>query len=211
MDNLKIRCSALGKLMTNPRKKDEILSQTAKTYIRGLVKEIVYNYDPEFTSKETEKGKDVESQSIDLYNEVFFTNYKKNTERKTNDFLTGECDIDAPEKIIDIKSPWSKKTFPATAEEGVNKDYEWQLRGYMWLFDKDSAEIAYCLVNTPEYLIEYEQNKTIHEVDEIAPELRVTVLKIERDTELEELIKQKVLAARDYAEWYEKQIINKNQ
>jgi hypothetical protein len=193
-------------------KPDFDLTVGAKTYIRGLVKEIVYNYSPEISSKEMEKGIDVEDESIELYNEVFFTNYVKNTKPNENEWIvTRECDINAPDKIIDIKSSWSKKTFPSLPDEGENPDYEAQLRGYMWLYGKDKAELAYCLVNTPEYLIEWETNKSIHEVDEIAPELRVTVIEFERDEQYEELIKYKVGEARKYAVWYEKQIINKNQ
>ena len=36
---MKIRCSALGRLMTAPRNKTEVLSQTAKSYIQELVLE----------------------------------------------------------------------------------------------------------------------------------------------------------------------------
>ena len=41
---MKIRSSALGKIMTNPRKKSETLSATCKTYIKELVKEDLFNY-----------------------------------------------------------------------------------------------------------------------------------------------------------------------
>ena len=46
----------------------------------------------------------MEDTSIDLYNEVHGTLYLKNTERLSNEFITGECDINAEDKIIDIKS-----------------------------------------------------------------------------------------------------------
>jgi len=34
---MKVRCSQIGKIMTNPRKSGEVLSQTAKTYVQDLV------------------------------------------------------------------------------------------------------------------------------------------------------------------------------
>jgi hypothetical protein len=34
---MKVRCSQIGKLMTNPRTKGELFSQTTKTYIQELV------------------------------------------------------------------------------------------------------------------------------------------------------------------------------
>ena len=79
----------------------------------------------------------------------------------------------------------------------------------MWLYDKDNSELAYCLVDTPDTLLEWENNLTIHHTEDIAPELRVTVVKFERDKEKEELIKHKVSECRRYAKWYEEQIINK--
>ena len=39
---MKIRSSALGKIMTNPRKKTEVLSAGCKTYIKELVKEDLF-------------------------------------------------------------------------------------------------------------------------------------------------------------------------
>jgi hypothetical protein len=36
---MKIRCSALGRLMTAPRNKTEVLSKTAQSYIQELVLE----------------------------------------------------------------------------------------------------------------------------------------------------------------------------
>ena len=67
---MKIRSSALGKIMTNPRKKTELLSATCKTYIKELVKEDLFGYKTTIDSKYLTKGIDMEDTSIDLYNEV---------------------------------------------------------------------------------------------------------------------------------------------
>ena len=42
-------------------------------------------------------------------------------------------------------------------EDDMGNDYEWQMRGYMWLYNRDCAIVDYCLVDTPEDLIGYEQ------------------------------------------------------
>lgn len=194
---IKIRASALGDLMTDPKEKTEILSKGAKTVLDQMAKEFIYGFNEVVSGKYMEKGVIVEDQAIELYNSVFFTNYKKNTERKTNDWLTGECDIFTGDKIIDIKSSWSLPTFPATAEEGQNKGYEWQLRAYMMLWNVDEAEIAYCMVNTPDELIKFEQEE-LHFVDHIPEHLRVTIVPYKREKELENKIKVKVEAAREY-------------
>jgi hypothetical protein len=193
----RIRCSSLSKIMTEPKSKEEVLSVGAKTYVEELAKQFVYNFEKDVTAKEMEKGLIVEQQCIDLLNEVLFTQFVKNTERRTNDWLTGECDIFTGRKIHDIKAPWSLSTFPATVFAGRNKDYEFQLRGYMMLWDVDESEIDYCLVSTPDELIRYEP-EAIHYVDHIDPMLRVTRVPYKRDKALEEKIKQKVDAAREY-------------
>ena len=202
---LKIRASSLADIMTDPKGKDETLSVGAKTAITKQAKEFVYGYDEKFSSKYTEKGLLSEDRSIDLLNSVLFTDYKKNTERKTNDWLTGEADLVTPNQIIDIKTSWSLSTFPCLASEGENKTYEWQLRAYMMLWDLDQAQIAYCLVSTPDHLIGYE-DKALHQVDHIAPELRVTLVGYQRDRTLEDKIKFKVDEARKYYDKIVKQI-----
>jgi len=206
---MKIRSSALGKIMTNPRSKKETLSATCKTYIKELVKEDLFGYRTTIDSKYLTKGIDMEDTSIDLYNEVHGTLYLKNTERLENEFITGECDINAEDKIIDIKSSWSLETFPASPDDVNNKDYEWQLRAYMWLYDKPKAELAYCMVSTPDYLLKEWDNLDIHKVDNHDPFLRVTTISFERDTEKEELIAQRVKDCREFYNEYKDSILNK--
>jgi hypothetical protein len=190
----KFRASSLGEIMTDPKKKGDVLSVGAVTAVTQLAKEFVYGYDYQVSGKYMEKGLQVEDRSIALLNEVLFTNYTKNTERKTNEWVTGECDIFTGSKIHDIKSAWSLQTFPVVAFQGEDKTYEWQGRAYMMLWDVDEFEIDYCLVNTPDHLIGYE-DPSLHIVEHIAPELRVTRVIYKRDKELEDKIVTKVTAA----------------
>ena len=201
----KFRASAISKIMTEAKSKDEPLSVGAKTEIESIAKQLVYGYDETFSSKYTEKGTLVESESLALYNSVFFTNHVKNTERRTNDWFTGECDIFTGSKIIDLKSPWSLSTFPATAAAGRDKDYEWQGRCYMNLWDVDEFEVAYCLVSTPSELVGYEREE-IHYVDQIPEILRVTRVQYTRDPVLEARMKFKVEAANRYLDEMVKRI-----
>lgn len=202
------RASALSAIMTDGKGKDE-LSVGAKTYVTKLAKEFVYGYDERVSSKYMDKGIRVEDASIDLYNAVKLTSYIKNTERRQNAWITGEADIVATHKIIDIKSSWCLTTFPVLAEQGEDKGYEWQLRAYMMLWDKPYAEIAYCLVSTPDDLIGWEA-PSLHQVDHINRELRVTLVPYERDLVLEEKIKVKVDAARIYYEQIVREIANQH-
>ena len=190
------RASALSAIMTDGKGKDE-LSVGAKTYVTKLAKEMIYGYDEKVSSKYMDKGLRVEDESIDLYNAVHLTSYSKNMERKTNKWITGEADIVADDRIIDIKSSWCLTTFYVLADQGRDTGYEWQLRAYMWLWDKPRADIAYCLVSTPDDLIGYE-SKQLHKVDHINRELRVTIVPYVRDSVMEDKIRTKVEAARVY-------------
>ena len=191
------RASSLADIMTEPKKKGEVLSVGAKTAIKKLAKQAVYGYREEITSKYTDKGLRCEDDSIDLLNSVYFTNYVKNTERKTNEWVTGECDIFTGDSIIDIKTSWSLATFPVTEADCQDTTYEWQMRAYMWLWDCDRATVAYCMVDTPEDLIRYEQLE-LHRVTHIDQPMRVTQITYERDPAKEALIIEKVEAARVY-------------
>ena len=204
---IKFRASSLGEIMTDG--KSEELSVGAKTVITKMAKEAIYGYDEIVTSKYMDKGIQVEDKSIELLNRVLFTNYSKNKERRENDWITGEPDIVTHDRIYDIKSSWSLTTFPVTSKQGEDKSYEWQLRAYMWLFDVDQASLAYCLVPTPEHLIGYE-SRSYHDVDHITPELRITLVNYERDKKLEEKIKTKVEAARDFYKKIFEEIVNQH-
>ena len=194
---LKFRCSSLAEIMTEQKSKTEVLSVGAKTAIIQMAREFVYGYDSIVSTKYMTKGIECEDQSIDLLNSVLFTDYKKNTERKTNDWITGEADLVCEDCIRDIKTSWSLDTFPVLEELCENKTYWWQMQGYMWLYEKPMAEVCYCMIDTPENLIGYE-NPALHKVGHIAPELRLTRWKIARDDDAIAKIAPKVEAARDY-------------
>lgn len=205
----KFRASSLSQIMTDPKGKDELLSVGGKSHVEKIAKQLIYQYDEIVSSKYMDKGIQVEDASIEFYNSVMFTNHQKNTERKTNDWITGEADITTASKITDIKSSWSLSTFPITAAQGRDSGYEWQLRAYMWLWDVDFAEIAYCLIDTPEELIGWEAPE-LHYVGHIEPELRLTLVQYTRDKALEDKIKTRCEAANKYLDLVMDQIANEH-
>ena len=197
---MKFRCSSLGILMTEPRSKSEgVLSVGAKTYIRELAAQEIFGVEFEVSSKAIEKGIEVEGDSIDLLNSVRGLSLFKNTDRKSNDFITGECDLfDAEAKRgHDIKSSWSIATFPITVADCEDRLYEWQMRGYMALWDADEWEVNYCLVDTPDRLIGFEP-MPLHVVSHLPEWMRVTTWTVKRDLEKEAAIYEKVKAANEY-------------
>lgn len=200
MPELLFRCSSIGKLMTEPKTKSEgPLSVGAKTYIRELAAQDIFGVDFEVTSKQMEKGILVEEDAIALLNRVRGLALTKNTERRQNDFITGECDLfdSSRRRGHDIKSSWSVATFPISLTDCEDKLYEWQMRGYMALWDADEWEVNYALVDTPENLIGYEPIQ-MHVVGHIPEHMRLTSWTVKRDAEKEAAIFEKVKHAREY-------------
>ena len=175
---LKIRCSAIGKIMTNARSKSEVLSKTCKSYLQELAIEEMYGIKKEFSSRYTDKGIAVERNSIDLIQLVSdFGFMYKNEEHFENDFLTGTPDVNTDNILLDVKSSYDATTFPWFEEEIPNKDYYYQLQGYMALCNKRKSVLAYCLVNTPFQIVEDEVRRAHwkeHLIDE-SEELRADV------------------------------------
>ena len=121
---MKIRCSAIGKIMTSPKSKGEVLSQTTKTYLQELAIEEIYGIRKEFSSRYTDKGNEVEDLSIALCNDVLDIGFiYKNEEHFTNDWITGTPDVNTNEILLDVKSSYDATTFPFFDTKLINKSY----------------------------------------------------------------------------------------
>jgi hypothetical protein len=109
----------------------------------------------EIKSKYLEKGIFNESEAITLVNDVLQSNFTKNEVRMANDLITGECDIEDSNEIVDVKCSWDRFTF-LDSFSGGGKNYEWQLRGYMQLYEKPKASVIYCLTDKPDHMMKKE-------------------------------------------------------
>jgi hypothetical protein len=215
---MKIRCSSLGKIMTSPKSKGEVLSQTAKTYLKELALEEKFGIKKEFSSRYTDKGNTQEDLAIEMASQVLNLPFAlKNTEYFENDFIKGTPDLILEDEIIDIKCSWDGTTFPWFEDELPNKDYFWQLVGYMWLTGRSKARVVYCLVDTPEDIVQDEIRRTSwkkfeidvteetenevrakHEFSHISENKRVRAYLIALLDEDIEKVKEKLLHAREY-------------
>jgi hypothetical protein len=154
--------------MTESRSKSDPLSQTCKSELVRVAGRMMYGLtDDDFKGLAVKKGLKVEDASIQLYSQVKEITFdiQKNEERKENDFIMGTPDI-VDERlgyIPDIKSSWDWNTFAKEwlnhKEGDLNKDYYWQIQGYMELFGFEKGSIVYCLIDTPDDLIEQELRK----------------------------------------------------
>ena len=141
----------------------------------------------------------------------------KNEQYFENDFIKGTPDLILEEEIVDIKCSWDGTTFPWFEDELPNKDYYWQMIGYMWLTGKTKARIVYCLVDTPEDIVQDEIRRTSwkkfeidvteetetevrakHEFSHISENKRVRTYLVELNESNVDQIKERVLEANKY-------------
>jgi len=218
MSELLFRCSSLGKLMTDPRTKSETLSETAKSYIQDLFKERELGIYKEFSSRYTDKGLEMEDEAIQFASEVLNWDFVvKNETRFNNEWITGEPDINTDSLLADIKCSWNGSTFPLFDETLKNKDYYWQLVGYMMLTGHETSELVYTLMQTPLQIVEDEIRRQhwklnlieedlevrdavqkMHNFDHIPNELRVKRFIVQKDEAAQQKIKERVEVAREY-------------
>ena len=114
---LKVHATDCHKLMTNPQKKGEELSETTKTWLKEKAVEEVLGLRKTVTTKPILKGILCEQNSIELYNTVMQSNYQKNETTKERNGFCGTPDLIGKEGIIEIKTSWDATTFPFFKDE----------------------------------------------------------------------------------------------
>ena len=165
IDDLIFRCHSLGDLMGAKGLGLTGQKRAIHTYV-----EVFENRTQEIKSKYLEKGIYNELEAIQLVNEVLQTNYKKNEVRLANDLITGECDVESEDEIVDIKCSWDRFTF-LDSFRGDGTDYEWQLRGYMQLYEKPKASVIYCLTDKPDHMMLQELERAAYKYGGELPDM----------------------------------------
>lgn len=163
------RASGVGHLMTNPQSKADKeageLSEGAKTHLVDVYVSNKYGRNTEIQSKYIAKGHAVEEDSITLYSRLKKRFFKKNEEHLSNAYIKGTPDLYEgvhilnADVIIDTKSSWDIFTFFRVKAKAVNQLYYWQGQAYMALSGAKVFHLAYCLVDTPEAMIQDEERK----------------------------------------------------
>lgn len=160
-------------------KDEEPLPQTAKSYLKkyyAFLKYGKWSAALDKGNKYTNKGKLAEGDSIALLAELDKISLEKNEERLENEFLTGVPDILVRDNelrvvyIYDAKTSWDVETFFDNLDKELNPLYWWQLQGYMALTGCNIGEVSYCLVNTPETLLEGEKYALLKRFDVVSEE-----------------------------------------
>ena len=202
------RCSSLHKLIGDGRSKAAVISDTAKSAIRDIVKEDLYGFRSFTGNQYTAKGNLLEDLAIEMSGKMRFRNYQKHVGRVENELITGECDVlDLKNKlIIDTKCTWDIGTHPFFADEAMEKvkkaGYDVQMQAYMWLYDCDVANIDFWLFPCPPELLNGwdDIDQLVHLVERIDIRERKTTVIIERDEAVIQKIKDKIPHCQNYYE-----------
>ena len=202
------RCSSLHKLIGDGRSKAAVISDTAKSAIRDIVKEDLYGFRSFTGNQYTQKGNLLEDLAIEMSGKMRFRNYQKHVGRVENELITGECDVlDLERKlIIDTKVTWDIGTHPFFQDEAMEKvkkaGYDVQMQAYMWLYDCEVAEVDFWLFPCPpELLKDWDDiDQLVHLVEAIDIRERKTTVTIERDEAVIQKIKDKIPHCQNYYE-----------
>ena len=202
------RCSSLHKLIGGGRSKAAVISDTAKSAIRDIVKEDLYGFRSFTGNQYTAKGNLLEDLAIEMSGKMRFKQYQKHSGRVSNDLITGECDVlDLGKKlIIDTKCTWDIGTHPFFEDEALEKvkkaGYDVQMQAYMWLYECEVAEIDFWLFPCPaELLKDWDDiDQLVHLVEKIDIRERKTTVIIERDEAIIQKIKDKIPHCQSYYE-----------
>ena len=197
------RSSSIGYLLTEPQTKADkeagLLSKTAQKHLLEVYISQKYGRYKDIQTKQMKKGIEVEQESVGLLNSYLGKQYSLNDDRFNNDFITGKPDIISLEekRIIDIKSSYDLWTFIANLPDKLDSLYYAQMQSYMWLTGMETATIAYCLVNTPESIINQEKYyllKSMDVISEESPEYVKEALKLEANMRFDDIdIQERVL------------------
>lgn len=196
MNNLfKIRASASGQIITNPRSKTELLSETTKLYVYDWLKEQIYGVRKQLNNKYVNKGLQLEDKAIDKAIEVLNLSFAiKNETYYEDDFFCGTPDLIVDGIVYDIKCSWDCFTFPLFDTEIPTKGYFYQLQVYMHLLGLKKAKLVYVLLNTPDELT-YEEKHDYSKIDE---KYKIKTFEVDYDANVIADLQQRVENIREF-------------
>lgn len=224
----KARASQVGKLMTPPKSKKAKeageLGETAKSYLDEVAIEKIYGRSKPLRTDELRKGEECEEAAITMLMRQLGEWTEKNGSNYKDEHFSGTPDVIVGNTVYDTKVPFDIWTFhkaePPILDTGKKTLYYWQLQVYMALTGCTQGQLVYCLVDTPETMLEdkihrakfqYEggdedpgfevhQKQLIaaHRYNDIDESERVKMYPVERSEEDIEAMKEKVEQAREY-------------
>lgn len=197
--------------MTEPRKKSEEWSETAKTYILEKAVEQATGYRKQFSSKEMEHGIMTEPEAFEAWVKVSGVPYTYTAKEffelspiagaSPDGVLYDGLDIIS---VCDVKCPQPLTFMELIAERPeVDKKYFYQLQMQMLTTKADVGFLVY-------YLAKEFVNTFTNEVEftfDIPLEKRIYAIEIKKDLEVHEQILEKIQKAEELKQNYIKSIL----
>lgn len=226
-DEIKIHCSSLGKILTNPKSKADIeegnLSATAKSHLIEVYARELYDFKKELNNKYVNKGWEVEPEAIEELSLQVRYPMEKNEEVFSSEYFVGTPDVITKNMVFDVKSSYDWITFLSNIPSELDPMYVAQVNGYLDLLGYDTGYIAYVLLDTPESIRNKEKFYLLSSMDVISEESpsfvkaweekeknmifsnhpieeRILLFEVKKDQELLDKAKQKVIKARQFLE-----------
>jgi hypothetical protein len=230
LPEFKCRASAAGQIATKPRSKNDLISATSKTFVDAWVKEQLFGRQKSFSSKQIEKGIEMEEDAIEFASKIGIigADAVKNETWFEDDFFTGTPDVIEADCVSDIKCSWDAFTFPMFADGIPTKGYELQLQIYMHLTQKKRSKLVYCLMDSPTHLIEKEARRVMYDrgetelsqelFDEMKShmtysnepiEMRTRIFDVDYNEEVINDLKSKVMDCRSFIDLYIREKLEK--
>lgn len=171
-NEINIRASAMSLVMTNARSGGG-MGDTAKSYLKKLVRELKYDRYQEIETKAMRRGVEHEEEGISLYSLHAKKMFRKNEKNWRNSFFTGTPDIFTMNKEVivrgfDIKCPLSIFTMPFK-DEKLDSAYFYQNMTYCDLTGAESFTTVYTLLNWSADMIDAEKRKMSYGINSLDP------------------------------------------
>ncbi len=157
--------------------KKVVLSDTCIGYLMehySWVTQKMVSISKEMDIQSLRKGKIQEPEGIALLSIVDGVIYQKNTQRISNDYLTGEPDIFVgediynAEKVTDIKNSFDYPGFLKKIHTQVDPTNKIQIQGYLDLCNAPVGEVADVLTDMPEEMINDYRRKLLYRMNVIS-------------------------------------------
>lgn len=221
------RASLLHVLFVEPQSKAAKeageLSETAKKALYRAYIQAKWGRSKDIKTRQMDKGKLVQDEIMDMMSFFEDRKYVRNTERKSNEWIEGECDC-VHDLVDDYKASYEPDTFIPNLIDPLPKEYFYQNQGYMWLWKKQESRTIWGLVNCPDMILQNERRRLLYSMDvatDLAPEYleavaemernlifddipkheRIIIKNVKRDDEVIEKIPSKVGKAREYLQY----------
>jgi hypothetical protein len=151
---------------------EPLLSEKAKKYLMVRYSRLRYGKRyklrqlSEMKFSQLLKGTLVETNAVKLLSEIDEVEYHRVKTSIKNEYLYGYLDmldaetVEKSSRIFEIKNSFDIASFMLKVGQPLSKSIWYQMQGYLSITDKDIGEVAFCLCDFPDYMIQ-EQREII--------------------------------------------------